>query len=103
MTISVYTCLLGGFLSFFSICFSAVNTKSMQYNRYWLIPPISYLKTFSEMFTAGIFVHAYIDKPMLDCAILAFCIGTGAWSGCVAGIHLQAILVKVLYKQPTKV
>ena len=103
MTISLYTCLLGGFLSFFSIACKSTNQKSVQYNRYWLIPPVSYLQAFTELFTAGIFAKTYIDHPLLDCAILAFCIGTGAWLGCITGIHLQAILVKLLYKQPTKV
>lgn len=97
------TCLLGGALSFFSIACKSTNQKSVQYNRYWLIPPVSYLQAFSELFTAGIFAHTYIDKPLTDCAILAFCIGTGAWIGCIVGIKIQAWLVKVLYKEPVKV
>lgn len=103
MSISLTACLLGGFLSFFSIACKSINQKSVQYNRYWLIPPISYLQAFTELFTAGIFAKTYIDHSFIDCSVLAFCIGTGAWIGCVSGIRIQAMLVKKLYKTETKV
>lgn len=97
------TCLLGGALSFIAIAGKATQQKSVQYNRYWLIPPISYLQAFSELFTAGLFSMHYINHGWLECLPLAFAIGTGGWMGCIAGMKLQAWLVKVLYKEPVKI
>jgi hypothetical protein len=103
MTISLYTCLLGGFLSFIAIASKSIQQKNVQYNRYALIPPISYIQAFTELFTAGIFAKVFIAQLMFDCVILALFIGTGAWTGSMFGIKLQAWLVKVLYKEKVKV
>ena len=99
--LSVY--LLGSFLAFFSIACKSINQKSVQYNRYWLIPPVSYLQAMTELFTAGIFVHTFIQESITQCIILGLFIGTGSWTGCIFGIKVQGKLVKLFYKQEVKV
>ena len=102
MTISIYTCLLGGFLSFIAIAGKALQQKSVQYNRYALIPFGSYVLALSELFTAGLFSLNYINHTWQECIPLALFIGTGGWIGCFAGMKAQALLVKVFYKTEVK-
>lgn len=103
MTISIYTCLLGGFLSFIAIAAKALQQKNTQHNRYALIPVGSYILACSELFTAGLFSLNYINHTWQECLPLALSIGTGGWIGCIAGMFLQGWLVKVLYKEKVKV
>ena len=100
--IDYHMCLLGASLSFISIACKAVNQKSVQYNRYLMIPPMSYIQASAELFTAGLFSVSFIGKPWMESLPLALSIATGGWMGCMAGMRLQAYLVKVLYKVETK-
>ena len=103
MTISLYTCLLGGFLYFISVACTSFNAKCVQYNRYWLIPPMSYIKSSSELTTIGMAGVVFVQHSTIDFIVLLAFIGTGGWTGSFAGMLAQAWLVKVLYKEPVKV
>lgn len=100
--IDLHLCLLGASLSFFSIAAKACNQKAVQYNRYLMIPPVSYIQALSELFTAGLFSVSFIGKPWMESLPLALSIATGGWMGCMAGMRLQAFLVRVLYNVETK-
>ena len=86
------------FLSFVSIACKSLQQKSVQYNRYLLIPPVSYVQAFTEMFTAGLFVNSFLHNDLQQTVVMAFMIGTGGWIGCMVGMKIQAVLVKKFYK-----
>lgn len=98
----LHMCILGCTLSFISIACKSLQQKSVQYNRYLLIPPVSYVQACAELFTAGIFSYSFLNQTWVECLPLALSIGTGGWIGCISGMKLQAWLVKKLYKIETK-
>jgi len=82
--------LLAWAVSFIYIYLKATQQRHVQFAEYWRMPPMSYGMAACEVFTFTLVIRHYDDIWSL--AILAFCIGTGAWMGSVLGtwLHVQS-------------
>lgn len=79
---------LAWFVSLVYIGAKAVQQRQVMHAEYWKMPVPSYLMAFCEIFVTVNIVKHYDDA--LSLALLAFCIGTGAWMGSMLGTYLHA-------------
>ena len=75
-------------VSFCYIFLKSTQQRQVQFAEYRKMPLPSYGMAFCEVFVTTLIVRHYDDFASL--ALLAFCIGTGAWMGSMLGTFLHA-------------
>jgi hypothetical protein len=79
---------LAAFLvSFVYIFLKATQQRHVQFAQYFRMPIPSYGMAACEVFVIGTVARG---EGLAELAVLAFCIGTGAWMGSVLGTWMHA-------------
>ena len=79
--------ILAWLVSFVYIGAKAYQQRVVMSAQYRLMPPMSYIMAFCETFVTVNIVKHYDNFDSL--ALLAFCLGTGAWMGSMFGTYMH--------------
>lgn len=90
--------LLAFCLSFVSIFLKGFSQQNVVYRRKAMMIPTSIFLATAEMFTAGVFVTAFMAHGVVYSLLMALCIGIGGGIGCMLSLDFHEWVSKKIYK-----